>query len=363
MASPLIVRRRERNQRLVGSRFRTPADAVAWFGAVQAQDFAGAKWALAQRVAGATNASIDAAFDAGRILRTHVLRPTWHFVAPADLRWLQDLTAPRVHARNAHIYRQVAVDGRLVARSQRVIARALDGGRCLTREDVARALGDAAIPAAGLRLVSILMHAELDGLICSGPRRGKQFTYALLDERPPAARRRSFTRDEALAELARRYFTSHGPATAADAAWWSGLTIRDMVAGATDAGLDHETIDGRVHWFDAAEPVPRRVSPCVFLLPNYDEFLGSYRQPIADAAIPDLRAAMALARTTFPHHVVVHGAVAGAWRRDVDRRRVRVFVRPFRRFSAAEREGVATAARAFGMFLGLPIDLTIERVS
>src|SRR5688572_10609765 len=184
-SAPDLVAQRLRNQKLLRSASRPPEDVVAWLGAVQAQDFVGARWALGQRAQGATEAGVLAAFDQGRILRTHVLRPTWHFLSPQDIRWILALSAPRVRAANASYYRKLELDSRTFAKSRRVLERALQGHQHRTRPELAGALARAGIPAAGMRLAYLIMEAELDALLCSGPRRGKQITYALLEERMP----------------------------------------------------------------------------------------------------------------------------------------------------------------------------------
>ncbi len=224
-----LLARRLKNQRLSQTSFRKPEDVVAWLGAVQAQEYPGARWALGLRAKGLTDAAVERAFDDGRILRTHVMRPTWHFVTPADIRWLLALTSPRVHAASAYIYRQTGLDPAGLKRSRVIFERALRDRVHLTRAELGAALARGGLVAAGLRLASFVMHAELEGVICSGPRRGKQFTYALLDERAPGAR--TLDRDQSLAEIVRRFFTSHGPATVRDFVWWSGLTVRDAQAG------------------------------------------------------------------------------------------------------------------------------------
>jgi hypothetical protein len=195
-----LLRHRFANQQLTQATLQQPGEVVAWLGAVQAQDYAGARWALGQRLRDVTDEAIETAFADGSILRTHLLRPTWHFVAPADIRWLLALTAPRVVAALAYNDRALGLDAAVFARSNDVIARALEGGRQLTRPELERALGRAGIATNGQVLAHLLMHAELDGVVCSGPRRGKQFTYVLLEERVPPAR--CLARDESLAELA-----------------------------------------------------------------------------------------------------------------------------------------------------------------
>jgi hypothetical protein len=202
MNYPEIVHQRLSNQHLAGNPLETAVQLVSELGAVQAQDYFGAKWALGQRLKVADDASLDKAFNAGAILRTHMMRPTWHFVAPADIRWIQALTAPRVHVINGYMYRQQELDEAVFARSNEVIARALEGGCFMTRKELSAVLEAAGIPAQRMRLAYIIMRAELDAVICSGPRRGKQFTYALLNERVPQTS--PLTYEESLAELTRR---------------------------------------------------------------------------------------------------------------------------------------------------------------
>ncbi|HSJ52566.1 MAG TPA: winged helix DNA-binding domain-containing protein, partial [Anaerolineae bacterium] len=225
-----IAWRRLANQWITEPKPARPADVVARLGAVQAQDYAGAKWAVGLRLQGATDDDIDRSFAAGEILRTHVLRPTWHFVLPADIRWMLELTAPRVHAASAYMVRKLELDEDTFRRSNDALARALEGGHHLTRQELRGVLEQAGIAVHdGLRLGYLMMQAELDGVVCSGPRRGKQFTYALLAERAPQARR--LDRQEALAELAGRFFATRGPATVHDLAKWSSLTVADARDG------------------------------------------------------------------------------------------------------------------------------------
>ena len=167
-----------------------PADVVGWLAAVQAQDYAGAKWALGLRLQGATDDEVERAFADGAVLRTHLMRPTWHFVTPADIRWLLALTAPRVHAANAFMYRKLELDSRRFQESRAALTRALRGDEHLTRDELRGVLQKAGVAADdGMRLAYLMMHAELDGVVCSGARRGKQFTYALMDARAPHAGR------------------------------------------------------------------------------------------------------------------------------------------------------------------------------
>jgi hypothetical protein len=176
-----ILEQRLHNQGITDRRFRRAADLVDWFGAVQAQEYPFAKWGLALRMAeGVTDRAIERACDDGRLLRTHVMRPTWHFVTPAAIRWMLELTAPAVHRRMATYMRNVGVERPLCLRATALFERALGDGRYLTRQELGAYLRRHRIVAAGVRLALLTMFAELEGVICSGPRRGKSATYALL---------------------------------------------------------------------------------------------------------------------------------------------------------------------------------------
>lgn len=359
-----IARQRLLNQRLLASTFRQPAEVVHWLGAAQAQDYAGAKWSLGMRLdpaaAAVSDTAVEQAFDAGEILRTHVLRPTWHFVAPSDIRWLLALTAPRVHLLNALYYRRVGLDDDLYARTREVLSQALAGSTYLTRDELRQALDAAHIAAdIELRMIYVLMRAELEGLICSGPRRGKQFTYALLDERvPPTA---PLGREEALAELARRYFTSHGPATQHDLARWASLTLEDVRAGlaANSAHLHSAAVDGLTYWFDPAlltTQAHHAEEPAGYLFSIYDEYVIGYKEWSAIADAEDAARLRAMAND-LTNVVLVDGRIVGTWKRAIGKRSVTVTLRPLRPLHPEEMDAIAAAARRLGAFLDLAATL------
>jgi len=353
MATADIGLRRFARQRLTGQHFATPEEVVGWLGAVQSQEYLGAIWSLGMRMYdGTTDDVIERAFTEGTILRTHVMRPTWHFVAPADIRWLLELTAPRIKTTIAYYDRQHGLDDALYARCNKTIARALEGGKHLTRAELGKALAEAGIEVEGQRLAHVILHAELDAVVCSGPRRGKQFTYALLAERAPTAR--TLPRDEALADLTRRYFTGHGPATARDFAWWSGLTMADARAGLEMVGADlsYEEIAGQTYWFPASLPPAVEPSETAFLLPTYDEFLVGYQG--FGAALTGGRGNGE--RATFSATIVLGGRVVGNWRRTITRGMVVVELAPFAPLAASEHEAVFDAASRFGAFLGMSVE-------
>jgi hypothetical protein len=357
-----ISRRRLTNQGLSRPRFAKPADAVGWLCAVQAQDFAGAKWAVGARMRAATDAAIERAFNAGSILRTHLLRPTWHFVLPADIRWMLALTAPRLKAGLASRHRQLGLDAGTLKRSNAALERALRDGAQLTRDELREVLGRAGIAAEGVRMAHIMGRAELDGIVCSGPRRGKQFTYALLDARAPAGP--ALTRDEALARLASRYFASRGPATLHDFANWAGLTLADARTGlqAVAGQLHQDLVAGRTYWSSAASPPARAASPTqrasarALLLSVYDEYVSGYKDRSAIVA-PGDTGKLWPRGNAVTSIVVLDGRIVGTWRRRLEAKAVRVEPRFFAPPTPAAKRAVAAAARRYARFLGLPLAL------
>jgi hypothetical protein len=349
-----LVLQRIRNQKLMRTPYRQPEEVVSWLAGVQSQDYIGAKWALGLRARGLTDAAVDRAYDEGRILRTHVLRPTWHFVAPQDIRWMLALTAPRVHGFSAYYYRKHELEQKLFARCHKSLARALEGGKHLTRTELQDALRKTGIESNNLRLGLILMHAELSALICSGARRGKQHTYALLEERVPRAS--PMSREEALAALTARYVTSHGPVTVHDYAWWSGLNMRDARKGiemlASECPLEQRAIDECTYWsLESQASVPRggRQTPVAWLLPNYDEYYIAYK---------DRRATQA--RHEFAHLLTIDGWLSGSWKRTLANRTAGVEVRAFRTLKKPERDALDEAVSRYAAFLDVPVTLTFS---
>lgn len=351
-----IVRRRLANQYLTTPGLANASDVVRALGAVQAQDYSGAKWALSQRTRGATDADIERELTDGKILRTHVLRPTWHFVAPEDIRWMLALTAPRVKAFMAYYNRQLELTPAVFRRSNAAIAKALSGGKHLTRKELRGFLERARIGTiSGQRLGHLMMEAELDAVVCSGALQGKQFTYALLDERAPTAP--AYERDEALLALTRRYFATRGPASLQDFAWWSGLTISDVKRGVQIAGreLERIEIEEKAYWLSAdASPLPRAKSS-THLLPNYDEYFIGFKD--RSAIGQRLRSVKAVTggNALMQHVVAIDGQLVGGWRRKLDKTSVVVQLDLLTQITEAERRNVAAAARRFAEFVGLPL--------
>lgn len=355
-----ICARRLTNQGLVKPKLGTASAVVARLGAVQAQDYFGGKWGLAQRTRGVTEVDVEAELSAGTILRTHVLRPTWHFVTAFDIRWMLALTAPRIRMVLAHYDRTLEIDAAVLRRSRVVLTRALRRGRQRTRAELASELTRAGIRTDGTqRLARIMMHAELDALVCSGARRGKQFTYALLDERAPASR--PMERDAAMHELACRYFTTRGPATEADFAWWSGLTKGDAVRAAhsAESSLDSAVIGKDRYWFPRAR-APRLDSPLVHLLSTYDEYFIGLRDRGAMHA--RLSSSRHLERVGFPsmNLVTIDGQAVGEWTR-LAPKSLGITVKLYVTLTRKERDRIAGEAGRLAAFSGSRYDIVLNR--
>jgi hypothetical protein len=357
-AKPLdICGQRLANQHLTRQTIDKPSEVVRMLGAVQAQDYGGAKWGVAQRTRGATDAAVEKELDEGAILRTHLLRPTWHFAAAADIRWMLALTGPRVKRALSSYDPKLGIDEEIIRKSQKILSKALKGGKHLTRAELGQVMERAGIRTDGTqRLAHIVMHAEQDALICSGPRRGKQFTYGLLKERAPRAK--VLKGDEALAELAKRYFNTRGPATVDDFAWWSGLTKTAARRGIEAAGseIEHETIAGRGHWFPTPVRVRRKI-PFAHLLPNYDEYFIGHKDRSAIGSV--LRASGWDGDVSFlgGHILTINGQIVGGWSRVQKGEKNTVKLKLLMELRDDEHRAVAAEVRRFGDFLGLPVEL------
>ena len=355
-----VVRYRLLNQCIAGTRCERPGQVVSWLGAVQAQDYLGSLWAVGSRTEGATEETVERAIAGREIVRTWPMRGTLHFVDAADVRWMLALLAPRVLARSARRSRQLGLDDAAFARSREVFAGALRGGRQLTRDELYGLLEGAGISTAGQRGYHLLWRAAQEGLVCLGARSGKQHTFALLDEWVPASR--PLARDEALAGLALRYFTGHGPATLHDFVWWSGLATADARAGLEMAKprLMREAVDGRDFWLPPGGVAEIGASPRAWLLPAFDEYLVGYRDRSAVLDPSQVKRINAGGGMLDPV-VVVDGRVVGVWKRTLRKDAVLVKATLFSVVSRVEASAVEAAADRYGRFLGIPARLSFEQ--
>jgi hypothetical protein len=343
----VLNRLRLRNQWLAGAAVRTPVEVVSHFGAVQSQELGPAMWAIGLRSKGLAQSDVTRAYDAGEIVRTHVLRPTWHFVAPGDLRWMLALSAPRLRAAARSRFAELGLTADVLKRSRRSIERALGEGGPLTRAELVERMRGDGIHLEGQQGYHVTFDAELEALICSGPLRGRHVTYSLLEARVSPAP--AIDRDEALATLARRYFASHGPATLRDFSWWSGLTMGDVRRARDIVGdeLEAIAIDG-TEYVAGPSRVPRAArAPVAHLLPCFDELTVAYvdRRAVAGPAAPTGEHPGAL----LVDLVIVDGVRVGTWRRGPGAAKPPE-VALTRRLTAAERRAVETAVTRYRRF-------------
>jgi hypothetical protein len=305
-------------QRLVGPRAASPAEAVRWLTAVQAQDFPGALTSIALRTHQGTRAAVLAALDAGEVVRSWPMRGTLHLTAAVDLPWMLELLGPKVLAGAAGRRATVGLTDADVARAHDVALAALTGGHRLGRADLVAALAAGGVPTEGQRGYHLLWWLAQSGLTCLGPTQDGDQQFVLLDEWVPAPRR--LEREEALGELALRFFASHGPATVKDLVRWAGIGVRDVRAGLAVAGaqLERMDVDGTEHWLDPATPerlaAARAEAGGVHLLPGFDELVLGYAD--RSCTVPPEHATRIVpgGNGMFRATVVHAGTVVAVWR-------------------------------------------------
>ena len=352
-----IGHRRLHNQSISPADIESPGDVVKRLGAIQAQDYLGALWAIGLRTKTATEADIEQAISDKKIVRTWPMRGTLHFVASEDVRWLLALLTQRVISGSTRRHKQLELDAATFARAERLFNLALAGGRQLTRNEMMDVLEQGGISTDGQRGYHILGWAAQTGLICFGPRQGKQNTFVWLDDWLPAGP--ALNRGEALAELARRYFTGHGPATVQDFIWWSGLAAADARAAVemVDAQLAQEELDGQTYRFSAATAGAKTGSPTAYLLPAFDEYLLGYRDRSAVLDLAHAGKVVPGANGMFKPLIVIDGRVVGTWQRTLRKTKVIINLAPFDPLSPAQMEAVVAEAERYGCFLELPVEI------
>ncbi|MBB6127714.1 winged helix DNA-binding domain-containing protein [Mucilaginibacter lappiensis] len=338
------------NQQIYNPQFSAPEDVVKHMVAMQAQDYAGAKWAIALRTHNVSEDAIEQAITNGKILRTHLLRPTWHFISPQDIRWILALTAPRINAINATMNKKFELTDHVFAKSNAVLVKALAGNKQLTRLELVNVFEQAGIASDELRFTLLLMKAELDQVICSGGRVGKQFTYALLDDRAPITP--VLTQEEALAKLALGYFNSRGPATLHDFANWSGLTVTDAGIGLEQvkSQLISHVIEGRTYWMPNSMADTLSQKTKAYLLPAFDEFAIAYKD--RDALINPQYLKQAR-HVIFDPAIVVDNQVVGTWKRTIKTKSVDVHLNLFGPLNKTQEKAVEAAVSQYRKFLFL----------
>jgi hypothetical protein len=329
-----------------------PVDVVRWMTAMQAQDFPGARWAVGLRLPGSTDATIESALADGNIVRSWPLRGTLHFVAGEDLHWMLSLTRNRMVKRSASTFARERLTIAVLERAEGAARAALTGGGVLSRDELYELLTESGVSPLGQARYHALWYLCQVGALCLGPPRGKTQTFVLLDEWVKQPRR--LGRDEALAELALRYFLSHGPATDRDFSWWSSLTLADARNGLAEvrSRLRHLQVDGNDYY--CSPDLPDSPPPAgTRLLPGFDEFLLGYTDRTVALAEEHSPLVFPGKNGMFLPTIVVDGAVAGVWKRTMTVRQVTFSLEPFAPLPPAATSAMREAADEYAAFVGL----------
>ncbi len=344
------------NQQIAATKLKTAKELAGWMGAMQAQDFNQAKWAIGVRLPHLTEAQIESAFNNGEILRTHLMRPTWHFVSADDIYWLLELTAKQIKSTTKSRNRDLGLTENELVKSKDVLVKSLEGNLALTREELSDQLNRAGINTYEQRLPHIMMDAEIDGIICSGGIRDKKQTYALLEERVPV--KKTFSKEEALALLAKKYFTGHGPATLPDFVWWSGLPIAEArkALEMNKSNLISETLETGTYWFAGSIGILSSLPDSVYLLPAFDEYLISYKNRISAITLENHTKAISN-NGIFRPVIIVNGQISGLWKRTIKKDTVQIELNHFRPHNEKEIGLIEKAAESFGLFAGKKVEV------
>jgi hypothetical protein len=348
------------NQQIGGGKIKTAGKLVGWMGAMQAQDYAMAKWAIGMRVPGSTDKYIETAIDKGEILRTHLLRPTWHFVSASDIHWMLALTAPKIKAAMSSRQKQLGLTQAIFTETITIMENALSGGKHLTREALITELKQAKIAVDENRASHLLARAELDGVLCSGATQKGKYTYALLEERVPKTL--TLTKEESLARLAQIYFSSRGPATIQDFVWWSGLTLTAcrQALEMVKAGFISETIDSKNYWFPNSQASASLDEERVHLLPAYDEYTICYAD--RSAVVPSGEKARLISENgIFRPILVVKGQVQGIWKRTIKKEQVLLEIDFFKAPDKKTIESIEKAVMEYGEFVDKKPEMSFKK--
>ena len=346
------------NQQIEATGFTTPQQLVYWMGAMQAQDYNMAKWAIGSRIRSMTDAAVEQAINCGEIIRTHIMRPTWHFVAAEDIYWMLDLTANRIKASLKSRHKQLELTDKILNKGLSVIEKALLGEVHLTRAELLSELVNAKIMMNTERGSHLLLLAELEGLICSGSKKENQLTYALLNERVP--KKVLLNKEEALARLAEKYFNSHGPATLQDFVWWSGLQVREakFAMELIKDKFQAFEFNAQVYWHANKSIISVKTWRSAILLPAFDEFIISYKDRSAALTFDDHRKTVSI-NGIFRPIIICDGKVQGIWKKSVKKDHVKVEVQFFsdQWLQNDERSKLIEAAESYGYFLKRKVEL------
>lgn len=354
-----IPYQRMHNMHIVSGKTITAEHVVQQLGAMQAQDYHQVLWAIGIRTQSATAADVEQIIEDRKIVLTWPMRGTMHFVHPEDVRWMLQHLGPRILAQDERRLEQLELDQKIIERSKQLIYDALEGNKRISRPDLMQLLEEHGIGTKNQRGYHLLWYIAQSGLICLGPREGKQQTFVLLDEWVPVTK--ELDRSEALAVLAKRYFTSHGPATVQDLAWWAGITLSDARKGveAARSGLVSEKISGQEYWMDDNVQSVNE-EPSVHLLPGFDEFLLGYKDRSSVLHEAHARYIIPGNNGVFMPTIVIDGQIFGIWKRTVKKKGIDIECKLFAPMKDREEQIVEAAGRYCG-FMGLPLaDTTFQ---
>ncbi|WP_419032023.1 winged helix DNA-binding domain-containing protein [Dysgonomonas gadei] len=316
-----ITTMRLANQQLVKTRYKTPREIVSWMGAMQAQDFNMAKWGIGVRLPGITDKQVEKAIDGGELIRTHILRPTWHFVSRDDIHWMLQLSSPRVKLAVRSSDRELELSDDLLKKTSAIIRKALEKESNQTRQELGAILKKADIECDSRRLSHIMFHAELDGLVCNGTVKDKKQTYALLEQRVPKTS--NYNMDETLYRLAYKYFQSHGPATIQDFIWWSGLTATEARSAAALIKPDFifETAGEQTYIYHQSSSGYKQRDDIVHFLPAFDELLVSYKDRKEILSLVHHKKVIT-SNGIFKPAISYNGEIIGLWKKILDKQNI-----------------------------------------
>lgn len=352
MATPNIPELRLHAQQIAHSYFKEVTELVSHMGVLQAQDFQMVKWAIGLRVPGTTAEDIDNLIQKGKLLRTHLLRPTWHMVADKDIYWLLELTAPRIIAAQKWRHKELGLTDTILKKSLKVMEKAFKETKQLTREELIEELEKAKIATNENRASHLLFMAELDGLLCSGSGKGQRTSYRLLSE--TVKKPTSISKEEAMAKLTTLYFTSRGPATLEDFMNWSGFAITEVKKAMEElpSHLISETIGENTYWWSDKAKIHLKEKGQLHLLPSFDEYIIGYKD--RSAVLQEVHHKTAVSNNgIFWPTIVLDGQVIGIWKRTIKKETLEIKPSFFDKATKSSVKLLEAEAKHYGEFLHL----------
>lgn len=349
------------SQKIINSNLKTPKEVVNYMGAMQAQDFNMSKWAIGIRIPASTEEKINSAINNGEIIRTHLLRPTWHFVSNDDIYWMLELSAQKIISSLKSRHKQLGLDEKIFSKSNKIIENAFLKKVNLKRSELKAELEKSKIILNDNRAAHLLLRAELDGIICSGREKGNQNTYALLSKR--VSKKEILSREESLAKLAQKYFNSRFPVTLKDFIWWSNLSAAEAKKALEliKSELISLKIGNEIYWLPADYSIPKNYKKSYRLLPAFDEFIISYKDRTGIINSKDHKKAISSNGIFWPA-VSANGKIIGTWKRIIKKDKVEVQINFFEKTNKAAISLIKKESLKFSNFLNKKLEIKISRL-